>query len=407
MKRTILKATILITLVGILTSSIVVSPDWGFYGHRKINRMAVFSLPPYLIGFFKSNIEYITEHSVDPDKRRYATKFEAVRHYIDIDHWDVYPFDKVPRDWPNAILQYADFVHVNSRGDTTIYKWPCNQADSLTQYQSLNISCDDASKFFRNFIDPIYYTDEQMIDITAVNAEFGEEVSVIDSRGQLMFVDHFSEYGVLPYHLLTYYNKLVKAYESQNSKTILRICAEMGHYIGDAHVPLHTTENYNGQMSNQLGIHAFWESRLPELFADETYDFFVGKAEYIDNPADYFWEIVLKSHSYLPQVLDEEKELSILYPQDQQFCYEERLERPVRTQCEAYAGAYHQSLDGMVEERMQDAVYAIGSVWYSAWIDAGSPNLGNLPTTNIKESEQDSLELKFKTGRLFGRDHSR
>jgi hypothetical protein len=61
----------------------------------------------------------------------------------------------------------------------------------------------------------------------------------------------------------------------------------------------------------------------------------------------------------------------------------------------------------MVEERMQDAVYAIGSVWYSAWIDAGSPNLGNLPTTNIKESEQDSLELKFKTGRLFGRDHSR
>ncbi|MCB9291128.1 MAG: hypothetical protein H6560_27735 [Lewinellaceae bacterium] len=49
--------------------------------------MAAFTLPPEMIGFFKKNIEFITEHAVDPDKRRYATRHEAVRHYIDIDHW--------------------------------------------------------------------------------------------------------------------------------------------------------------------------------------------------------------------------------------------------------------------------------------------------------------------------------
>ena len=61
--------------------------SWGFYGHKKINRMAVFTLPPEMIGFYKKNIEYITEHAVDPDKRRYSTEGEAARHYIDIDHY--------------------------------------------------------------------------------------------------------------------------------------------------------------------------------------------------------------------------------------------------------------------------------------------------------------------------------
>ena len=61
------------------------SLPWGFYAHKKANRYAVFTLPEELIGFYKKNIDYITEHSVDADKRRYAIKQEAPRHYIDID----------------------------------------------------------------------------------------------------------------------------------------------------------------------------------------------------------------------------------------------------------------------------------------------------------------------------------
>ena len=32
--------------------------SWGFYGHKKINRMAVFTLPPEMLGFYKKHIEY-------------------------------------------------------------------------------------------------------------------------------------------------------------------------------------------------------------------------------------------------------------------------------------------------------------------------------------------------------------
>ena len=83
----------------------------------------------------------------------------------------------------------------------------------------------------------------------------------------------------------------------------MRLSAEIGHYIGDACVPLHTTSNYNGQLTNQVGIHAFWESRIPELFALEDFDMVVGTATYIEDPQTYFWDLVLDSHKEVARVL--------------------------------------------------------------------------------------------------------
>ena len=183
------------------------------------------------------------------------------------------------------------------------------------------------------------------------------------------------------------YYWLVKAFENQDLENILRLSAEFGHYIGDAHVPLHTTKNYNGQLTDQVGIHAFWESRLPELYADDTYSFLVGKAEKIDRPLSYFWNVVKDSHDLLEDVLAIEKELTQTFPEDQQMCFDERLERTIKTQCPEFAYEYHRRLNGMVEARMQDAILSIGSVWYSAWIDSGQPDLLNLQKVEVEVEE--------------------
>ena len=53
-----------------------------------------------MFGFYKENIEYLTEHAVDPDKRRYAVEGEAPRHYIDLDHFCTYPCS----DFPNGLM---------------------------------------------------------------------------------------------------------------------------------------------------------------------------------------------------------------------------------------------------------------------------------------------------------------
>ena len=58
---------------------------WGFFGHKKSTVSQYLRFPMKCSDF--TNIEYITEHAVDPDKERYAVDGEAPCHYIDLDHF--------------------------------------------------------------------------------------------------------------------------------------------------------------------------------------------------------------------------------------------------------------------------------------------------------------------------------
>lgn len=109
--------------------------------------------------------------------------------------------------------------------------------------------------------------------------------------------------------------EITKAFEAKNVDLILKYSADIGHYIGDAHVPLHTTENYNGQMTGQKGIHGLWESRLVEINA-EDYDYFIGKGIYVKSVNDLAWEAITGSHLALDSVLRIEKELTAIFPSD-------------------------------------------------------------------------------------------
>jgi hypothetical protein len=101
--------------------------------------------------------------------------------------------------------------------------------------------------------------------------------------------------GIVPWHVQTMLYRLTEAFKAKNFPSIMKNSADIGHYIADAHVPLHTSSNHNGQLTNQKGIHGFWESRVPELLADKEFDFYIGKAQYIKNPGEYIWARVLES----------------------------------------------------------------------------------------------------------------
>ena len=387
------------------------SPDWGFFGHRRINKLAVFTLPADLIGIYKKNINFITEHAVDPDKRRYASKFEAIRHYIDIDHWGAPPFNEVPRKWLDCMMVYTDLYLINDKQDS-IKIFDNNisilSQDSIQAFDESQISMNAYKELFVEHVMPTYYDDDRALESCALVSNLLP--AGLKNCVKIGIEDRFSEYGILPYHLLKMQNQLTKAFETKNLNRVLRLSAEMGHYIGDAHVPLHTTENYNGQMTNQLGIHAFWDSRIPELFADREYEYFVGQAIYIEEPRSYFWKIVLDSHDLLDEVLANEKKLSEEFPEDQQFCFDDRAESTVKTQCEAYAKAYEESMEGMVEDRMRDAILSIGSCWYTAWVDAGQPSFEELAFSSeqMDEFKKESGEQNeaYEKGKILGRKHN-
>jgi hypothetical protein len=78
-----------LTVLSALIIPLLLCSSWGFFAHQRINNLAVFTLPPGMIGFYKKNIKYITEHAVDPDKRRYADTLEAPRHYLDVENYGI------------------------------------------------------------------------------------------------------------------------------------------------------------------------------------------------------------------------------------------------------------------------------------------------------------------------------
>ena len=63
-------------------------------------------------------------------------------------------------------------------------------------------------------------------------------------------------------------------------------------------------------------------------------------------------------------------------------------------------------MNDMVERRMKKAIIAIGSIWYTAWVDAGQPDLRQLQNTAPSQElvqELEALDAHFKNGEHKGR----
>lgn len=283
-----------------LCAGAILCCSWGFYAHKRINYLAVFTLHKGLNTFYKSNIRYLSDHAVDADKRRYADSAEAARHYLDVEVYETH-IDSIPRTYKDALKKYG--------------------------------------------------------------------------------AARLNTHGSLPWQIQKSYHQLVNAFKNRDSLKILVYSAYLGHYIADAHVPLHTTENHNGQLSNQHGIHAFWESRLPELFA-EKYNYRVGKATYIENPLREAWKIISHSHGLLDSVLMLEARLSSRLPAHRKYSFSKRNQQVIKQYSLGYSSAYHEEMNHMVERQMRASILATGSYWFSAWIDAGQPELRNLVQKN-------------------------
>lgn len=334
---------------------------WGFFAHRMLNNLAIYALPTPMSIFYQKEETYLTEHAVDPDKRRYASPFEASRHYIDFERYGFSPFDSLPVLYQDAVFKYHTMYLVNKE-DTIYFK---KEGIEIMGYKQM----------FKKQIAP-YLPDgewEMPRDSLLLLLPEGKE-----KAGNFYFFDHLNEHGILPWHLMRMQRRLTEAFIKKDKQRILQLSAEMGHYIGDAHVPLHTTQNYNGQLSDQVGIHALWESHIPEYFAASTYQLWTGKAVYWDHPEKIFWEICKDSQRLVNDVLSLERKVRDTFPAEKQWCFVIQGKGTIKKPCIDFSMAYQQAMDGMVEKQMKKTIQSISSSWFTAWVDAGQPNLDKL-----------------------------
>lgn len=218
-----------------------------------------------------------------------------------------------------------------------------------------------------------------------------------------------SQNGTLPWHVKEMMEKLTKAFSERKKTEILFIAADLGHYIGDAHMPLHTSANYDGQLTGQKGIHALWESRIPELFG-KNYNFFVRDAKFIENTDKEMWNIIFSSHKLKDTLLSIDKELRKITPENKIYRVdnEGKVLKSKYGQAifsDEYAKQLHESLKGMVEKQMRGSAEATANFWYTAWVNAGKPDLSALDpsdyTLRNKKALKNELKL-WKKGKLFG-----
>jgi len=189
--------------------------------------------------------------------------------------------------------------------------------------------------------------------------------------------DTLKSRGILPWVINWEYKKLVWTMDSGSVEEVLKAAADLGHYVADACVPLHTTSNYNGQFSSQKGIHALWESRIPESFS-YNYDYYIGKSVYLENSLDFAWLLIEESNILVESTLSIEKLVSLEFTKDDKFRLDSQNGKIVHQYTNEFISQYNFALDSMVERRLQRSIFAISSLWYSAWIDAGQPDLLNL-----------------------------
>ena len=209
------------------------------------------------------------------------------------------------------------------------------------------------------------------MDLDKFPEEFLENMPVSYSvADSLLSEDFLQRHGNLYWNLITLSNRLTSAFSNKDHDKILKYSGEIGHYLADANVPLHTVSNYNGQETGQHGIHSLWETRIPELYYSK-FNLLTGKAQYIQDLKNAFWEHIIEAHSMAPLVLEIDSHLQDSLGHDFKYGTSRKGMKVSRE----YAEIYRNRMGGMVEEQMRKSIKLISDTWYTCWVNAGLPEL--------------------------------
>jgi hypothetical protein len=134
--------------------------------------------------------------------------------------------------------------------------------------------------------------------------------------------------------------------------------AALGHYVADTHNPLHTTSNYDGQLTGQLGLAERFGAALIDRFQGFIM-FRPGPAVKIDDPTEYAFDAVLESNTRVSQIILADR----------------RAVAGLRDYNEDYYDRFYAAIGAIAARELNGAAHDVGSYWYTAWLNAGSPQL--------------------------------
>ena len=181
--------------------------------------------------------------------------------------------------------------------------------------------------------------------------------------------------------------------------SVLFYATDLAHYVEDANVPLHTSLNYDGQLTNQKGLHSLWESTVPELMIQDFNLEAKKKAKYLKHPEKEIWKAVRRAAKLVPDVLNLEREVSQSFSDSTKFRVQKRNGRDVKSYSTAFARAYGARIQAGVNEQAKYAANLVADFWYTAWVDAGRPDLSGMMVKKWESADAEQLNKEMKAYR--------
>ena len=177
----------------------------------------------------------------------------------------------------------------------------------------------------------------------ALEAKFGGEATQI---------------GRLPWLIHDCYDRLLEAFRAQDKSQILLISDEMAGYIVDLNSPSNLTKNRDGQETGQHGLWLRLTERLPQAMGKKL-KLRSDAANYLDKPDEYVFSVILESYVWNDNIL-----------------YLDALaKRGKQGYTEYYFDDFARRAGPILAERLSHAAEDTASYWYTAWTDAGRPEM--------------------------------
>ena len=187
--------------------------------------------------------------------------------------------------------------------------------------------------------------------------------------------------GTVPWTAEEVYGSLRRAFEAYPRRggfgasahqDVILFSAWLAHYTADGHVPLHGVANYDGQFTQQWGVHARWESALFERYMDRLT--IAPKAiAPVKDPRGFIFDALLRDTQLVPALLKADRDA--IGDRD--------------TYDDAYYQAFFAANKAVMEQRLNDSIAAVAAMITGAWESAGKPVISvNLPATPQRRRRQ-------------------
>jgi hypothetical protein len=170
--------------------------------------------------------------------------------------------------------------------------------------------------------------------------------------------------GILPWATQETLNNLTEALKEKNRDKALIYAADLGHYVADGHQPMHTTVNYNGQLTDQKGVHFRYEVTMVDRHID-TLEKSVDSSNinYVENPLSFIFNYISDANSVNDVLLDGDK-----------LAHQEAGS----TENDDYYRIMWFRTRYVTEMQFKTAEEDLASLLYTAWVNAGKPTFNDI-----------------------------